>query len=362
MLERYRGPLLDAAFDLQNRLDNILDPDRDFLACTGEEKAPAPRGRRCTSTLYRVGQYLCWVEIIRRDRLFLKLREPEATRAVSELVVAVSDTFGDDRYGREFMLWREEQRAIGERMIEREGETASCVGYATFVERYARDYARWFRRFEGKLDRQTATSSARLLELGEILARSSRRSIPSELRYQALGVGRAATRGRTAESDARRQRFDHLRDALLGGRRADPVGDRQHARVRVRDGDAEAGPLEQLDVVLAVAERDGPLAREAEVLGQEPEPGALRHVAGSRTRGRTAATSRCRGGRRSAPSCAPRGRRGRPGRRWRRASSAAPRARRRGRRPRAAGGSGSRHSARPPASPRRRRARRPRSS
>ena len=48
------------------------------------------------------------------------------------------------------------------------------------------------------------------------------------------------------------------------------------ARVRVLDRDPVAGPLEQLDVVLAVAERDRLRGREAEPLGEEVEPGALR--------------------------------------------------------------------------------------
>ena len=74
------------------------------------------------------------------------------------------------------------------------------------------------------------------------------------------------------------KRFEHGRDALLGGRRADPVGDRLHALVRVLDRDAVARPLEQLDVVLAVAERDRLLRREAEVAGQKVEARALRHA------------------------------------------------------------------------------------
>ena len=50
--------------------------------------------------------------------------------------------------------------------------------------------------------------------------------------------------------------------------------------VRVRDGDAVTGPLEQLDVVLAVSERDRGLAGEAQPLGHERETGRLRHLPG----------------------------------------------------------------------------------
>src|SRR5204863_6233851 len=56
------------------------------------------------------------------------------------------------------------------------------------------------------------------------------------------------------------------------------VGTREHVHVRVRDGDAEAGPVEQLPVVLAVAARDRLLGREAEPLRDEREPAPLAHV------------------------------------------------------------------------------------
>jgi hypothetical protein len=183
VLERYRGPLLAAAFDLQDRLDNILNPKRDFLAGYGQPENPR-REEAVKTSLYRIAQYFCWVEIIRRDRLFLTFREPEATRAVADLLASVGSTFADDRYGRQFMLWREEQRAIGERMIDRESETTNCVGYATFVEKYPQDFSRWFERFEGSLDRKTATTSRRLNELRRILRSLVAALDPEELRYK----------------------------------------------------------------------------------------------------------------------------------------------------------------------------------
>ena len=51
LLERYGGPLLAAAFDLQDRLDNILNPDRDFLAGYGATDNPQREDAEKT-TLY----------------------------------------------------------------------------------------------------------------------------------------------------------------------------------------------------------------------------------------------------------------------------------------------------------------------
>src|SRR4029450_7848796 len=56
-----------------------------------------------------------------------------------------------------------------------------------------------------------------------------------------------------------------------------PAGDAAQARGGVRPRASDAPPLEQLVVVLAVAEGDRPLRSETDVLGEELETGALRH-------------------------------------------------------------------------------------
>jgi hypothetical protein len=183
VLERNRGPLLAAAFDLQDRLDNLINPERDFLAAYGGRRNPL-REEAIRTTLYRVGQYFCWVEIMRRDRLSLQFSEPEHTKFVADLIRDVGRKFADDRYGRDFMLWREEQRAIGERMIEGFGEEASCVGYATFAERYEKTYSRWLGRFEETLDHETVTRSVRLRDLRKTLRALVEALDPDELRYR----------------------------------------------------------------------------------------------------------------------------------------------------------------------------------
>ena len=121
---------------------------------------------------------------MRADRQFLRFREPDHTKAVADLVGEVGRTFADDRYGRDFMLWREEQRAVGERMIERHGDEAGCVGYATFAEHYETTYSRWLGRFEKKLNRETAIASRRLPALRETLRALVKALDPEELRYR----------------------------------------------------------------------------------------------------------------------------------------------------------------------------------
>ena len=85
---------------------------------------------------------------------------------------------------------------------------------------------------------------------------------------------RAARRSiirRSLGGGSRQIRLQNLRHALVGVARADEIGHGEDALVGVRDRDAVAGPLQQLDVVLAVAESDGALALEADVGGEEEE-------------------------------------------------------------------------------------------
>ena len=62
--------------------------------------------------------------------------------------------------------------------------------------------------------------------------------------------------------------------------------------VRVSDRHEYPAQWMQAQVVLAVAEPDRLLAREAEAVGDELQPRALRHIRMREPRGRTAATSR----------------------------------------------------------------------
>ena len=59
--------------------------------------------------------------------------------------------------------------------------------------------------------------------------------------------------------------------------RADPVGALEEQGVRILDRDPVSGLLDQLDVVLAVPERDDALERDAEPLRHEGDPSSLRH-------------------------------------------------------------------------------------
>jgi len=187
VLDRYRGPLLDAAWDLGDRLDNILD--RGFLSSfeTG------PRGEvAISSTLFRLAQYFGRAEIVRREVQLLRFESAADTRRTAYFLSLVMRRFATDWYDwgeaheqaarwipeyradalpvRHLMLWQEEQRGIGERMIPA-GTDARCIGYATFLDQYAEKFNRLLADFESGLHVRGVENSLRLVEVRDALAR-----------------------------------------------------------------------------------------------------------------------------------------------------------------------------------------------
>lgn len=149
---RFREPLLQATHNLQSRMFNIAR--KDFLGrflvadgATERERAYAVR-----NTVYLFGQYLGWVEVIRREAQYVDPRRRGTNRLIVERLEAVRDCLAaseraDDRALR---LFRGEQRAVGEVMLvptdsARNTPRWECVGYAGFNERLADPaFRRWF--------------------------------------------------------------------------------------------------------------------------------------------------------------------------------------------------------------------------
>jgi hypothetical protein len=162
VLTRYREPLIAASYDLQRRLYNIIDLKFLDVFMTPEN---AREEEAVETTLYRMAQYFGWTEILRRDIQFLKFREAEVTRAVAKLQGEIAHKFASDSYGHAFMLWQDEQRAIGELMIVRENGSVGCRGYASFQQQ--REAGEWSRleRLEQDFRSGNARAAKRLKEI-----------------------------------------------------------------------------------------------------------------------------------------------------------------------------------------------------
>lgn len=162
VLTRYREPLAAAAFDLQSRLYNILRLA--FLDKFGGSE----RGEQALrTTLFRLAQYFGWTEILRRDIQFLSFPEDDDTRRIAHLQSEIARGFLRHDYGPALMIWSDEQRALGERMIVEEHGKVLCMGYATFSDRCDDTFAPWRERLSAELAEESA--QARLRDVQHLL-------------------------------------------------------------------------------------------------------------------------------------------------------------------------------------------------
>lgn len=146
LIDRYQEPLLRAAYDLQSRLFNILA--QGLLSASHIKPEYIER-----STIWLLGQYFGWVEILRREAQFLKLPEMQDRAQVQALFDDIARACSSDsKGGPRLQIQRSEQRALGEVMVIRGrgvdgGERSDCLGYAAFCKEFENetsDIRRWF--------------------------------------------------------------------------------------------------------------------------------------------------------------------------------------------------------------------------
>jgi hypothetical protein len=132
ILDTYREPLIAASFELQSRLYNILSLD--FVGKWVKDERTGKRDAAIHSTLYVFAQFFAWRELIRREVQYLRFSRDEQTRLFAQLLRDIGEEFLADRYGQQFMIWRVEQRGLGERMIVPADGGKACLGYAAFLD------------------------------------------------------------------------------------------------------------------------------------------------------------------------------------------------------------------------------------
>lgn len=190
VLAKYQEPLVHAAYELQSRLYNILKLS--FLEkyyIGGDE---GQRDYAVRNTVYVVGQYFGWSEILRREIQFLSYSDSNKTRVVAECQREIVETFqsDDDHLGRPFQIWRGEQRAIGELMIGADATPVQCIGYAAFTQDELPASLPWFRRLEADVAEVATTRNRRLVELQHALVDLVRELDHDQIRYPDKELGK----------------------------------------------------------------------------------------------------------------------------------------------------------------------------
>jgi hypothetical protein len=154
VFRKYCEPMALAAIELCNRLTLICDdfpPDfleSRLLTSTPEEPATNSasdshfKRYRLISSVYRFCSFLGWVELYRQDTTFLDPQIDSGERRVDRALYAIRSDIADGQLNAaedwqtwyDELLFREEQRAIGESMVIGEGAVRTIMGYAEFCD------------------------------------------------------------------------------------------------------------------------------------------------------------------------------------------------------------------------------------
>jgi hypothetical protein len=154
---RYAKPLLQAVYELEGRLESILHEERHGRLWLWSNWQPKPEeidvppvtfDYYLKSTLYLIGQFFAWIDIMKKEEIYLPLSDHSVNQEFQVRLEDCIKAFSDSRVASGAAIFRQQQRAIGEEMSEEGGrdKTLRCISYSTFVENYEQNerYRRWF--------------------------------------------------------------------------------------------------------------------------------------------------------------------------------------------------------------------------
>jgi hypothetical protein len=152
VFHRYRDPIILSASELCYRLAEInRDYPTVFLRRTLLNSRPESlrlnsaedeyfQRYKFVSTVYRLCAFLGWIELYRQDVTFLDGGRRGANRRFTEALQAFQADLADGQLNnasdwfswQDLLIFREEQRAIGDAMIRSIGQSRSVAGYGAF--------------------------------------------------------------------------------------------------------------------------------------------------------------------------------------------------------------------------------------
>jgi hypothetical protein len=168
LYRKYRDPILLAGEELERRVYEICEAYPTNYLRTEVVDAHPPelqansiddphfRKYRLVSTVYRFCAFLGWLELYRQDVTFLDAGSQRANRRLEEVLTRVRSDLADGQLNqaadwdtwRDRLLFREEQRAVGEGMITGTNSRV-VIGYGVFCtlfEKAAADDGLWWLR------------------------------------------------------------------------------------------------------------------------------------------------------------------------------------------------------------------------
>jgi hypothetical protein len=126
--EKYKEPLLRAAYELQSRLYNILKQNLIGVYLTNGDQRTA--AYVVDHTAFVIGQYFCWVGITRKNLQFIDRERDNETSRLTGALDEIRSLWLTDKCDKPFMVFAGEQNAIGG-TLDQGG--AECMGYGAFL-------------------------------------------------------------------------------------------------------------------------------------------------------------------------------------------------------------------------------------
>jgi hypothetical protein len=184
-----REPLLIAARELHRRIENIR---KTFLLYARNDSDPRRQKVANLGTAFRMARYWAVVEDLYGTTDLRAIEGDTHTRKVAGTINDIERAFASDsRYGgTAMMIWRDEQRAVGELMgiaARESGSAGRYLNFATFVDEYDTRFAPWLDRFLGDLTAPGSEQHPRLAEIERLL-----RVLVHELGHDREPVARTA--------------------------------------------------------------------------------------------------------------------------------------------------------------------------
>ncbi|WP_137223001.1 hypothetical protein [Shewanella sp. MEBiC00475] len=84
-MDRYRGPLVHSAYDLQSRIFNLVCQNVISLYFVNERGDGSEKEYFIKNTMYVIAQYFAWTEIIRKEIQFIEFHESTVSEQLSAL-------------------------------------------------------------------------------------------------------------------------------------------------------------------------------------------------------------------------------------------------------------------------------------
>ncbi len=152
--EKFRAPLMLAARELVSRTLEVLNHyptvylRKTVLASSPEKQVENTiedayfQRYKLISTIYRISAFLGWIELYRQEITFLHSGNNKHAKVLEETVDRIRSDLADGQLNqsedwqewRDTLVFREELRAIGESLIEHQGDSRSVMGYGRYCE------------------------------------------------------------------------------------------------------------------------------------------------------------------------------------------------------------------------------------